>query len=122
MRRTSVDIHLEHCGGRERTFEARVISVVRKGDDKVGEARVSLMFELALRHGRQATLIKIYHGPFTHNSSLIRDLRRIVGPQIAKLSVIDLNLVLNRRCTVKVLPGEVIPQIQVLRRIEGDAK
>lgn len=114
MKSKRIKIHLEDFKGGERVYEAVVAKAAKQGFDRVGEPIVSLKFKVYQRSGKASFLTKFYFGPFTKSSSLVRDMKRIVGPDVDQASLFDLGLAVDKRCRVKVSPGESYPQVHVM--------
>jgi hypothetical protein len=112
MKTKTISIQVEDCRD-ARTYDAVVVQAKKRGNDRVGEPIVSLQFKVYQRNGKATPLTKFYFGPFTKDSSLLRDLKRIAGPEVVE-SVFDLRLAVDKRCKVKVSPGESHPQLHVL--------
>jgi hypothetical protein len=113
MKTKNIDIHVEN-GSNQRVYAAVVVQARNRGQDRVGEPIVSLLFEIQKRNGKRASLTKFYFRPFTKRSSLIRDLRRIAGDAVVDAAVFDLSVAVNKKCKVKVVPGDTVPAIHVL--------
>lgn len=114
MKAKKIKIQVEECKGGERVYKAIVAKAQKQGFDRLGEPIVSLKFKVYQRSGEAVFLTKFYFGPFTKVSALLRDVKKIVGPAVAEASVFDLGLAVDKRCRVKVSPGESYPQLHVL--------